>query len=68
MLEGLRGECMRLQIKPGRANTEMGMSIRKQEEEVITDPVRVNKLKLIAQAFNAGQITGLQAAQLVAKV
>ena len=66
MLEGLRGECMRLQIKPGRANTEMGQS--RPAPEVITDPARVAKLKQIAQAYTAGQITGLQAAKLAAKV
>lgn len=65
-MEGLHGELRRLGFKPGRANVEMGR--REPERELITDPARVEKLKVIAQAYNTGSITALQAAMLAQKV
>lgn len=67
MLEGLRGECMRLQIHSGKAN--QAMSERPVPKvEVITDPARVAKLAMIARAYTACEITAQQAKALAAKV
>ena len=67
MLEGLRGELMRLSIRPGRMNTEMATG-RPSKVDVITEPDRVAKLKMIAAAYNACKITAEQASDLVSKV
>ena len=67
MLEGLRSELYKLQIKPGRAN--VAMSERPMPKvEIITEPARVEKLKMIAKAYTSGSITREQAAILASKV
>ena len=65
-MEGLRSELYRLGLKNGYANRMM--SLPQPEKEIITDPVKVEQLKVIAQAYTSGAITAQQAAMLVSRV
>ena len=64
-MEDLRNELRRLGFKGSSVTRN---TVEPPVQDVITDPARVQKLALIAQAYSKGDIAMLQAAQLVARV
>lgn len=64
-MEDLRNELRRLGFKGSSVTRN---TVEEPVPEIITDPARVAKLTMIAQAYSKGDLTMMQAAALVAKV
>ena len=71
-MQGLSWELRKLGMRNSSVTSNMIDVARKlesvREGEVITEPERVKKLAMIAQAFMAGNLTQQQAADMVRKV